>query len=80
MIRKEFKNYIESIGFGEITGSYYIYKDLHDHQAVNEYQIYLFGDFYSFHNGTKWINYIDLKDLTVLKKVERSIKLKKILE
>ena len=76
MIRKEFKNYIESIGFGEITGSYYIY----NHQAVNVYQIYLFGDFYSFHNGTKWINYIDLKDLTVLKKIERSIKLKQILK
>ena len=72
MNKEEFKNYIESIGFKSDTSAfYYVYK---------ECEIYLHGDFYSFSNGSEWIRNIYLNDLTPLKKITRSIKLKQILK
>ena len=69
MNRKEFIKYIESIGF-KTFGFYYYYK---------QYRIDLYKYKYEFYNGSEWIYYIKLDDLTPLKKIERSYKLKKIL-
>ena len=67
----EFINNIESIGFKYNEHDYYGYK---------EYIIYLYKDVYSFYNGSEWIRNIYLNDLTPLKKITRSIKLKQILK
>ena len=71
--KEEFKQFIESIGFEEIIGSYYRYK---------EFKIDLYKDQYCFHNGSEWCFYA-LNDLTLLekyfKKELRSIKLKELL-
>ena len=71
---EEFKQFIESIGFGEITGNYYKY---------NDHRIDLSGDFYDYHNGYDWFLNIYYKDLRYIKKEFkkelRSIKLKKLL-
>ena len=70
MNKEEFKNYIESIGFKyDIIGDYYCYK---------EFIIYLYNYYYHCYNGSEWVSY-DLNDLTPLKIVSRSYKLKKIL-
>ena len=71
MSREEFINYIESIGFKYNGHGYYVYK---------ECEIYLWNDHYDFYNRSELIHYIDLNDLTPLKKITRSIKLKQILK
>ena len=69
MSLEEFKMFIESIGF-ESKGLYYHYK---------EYVIYLYNNYYHFFNGSEWTWDISFNDLTPLKQIERSYKLKKIL-
>ena len=66
MNKEEFKKLIESIGF-EPNGYY------------KEYRIDLYNDHYSFYNGYGWNGRYELNDLTPLKIVSRSYKLKKIL-
>ena len=41
--------------------------------------MYLYTDHYNFYSGYKWFKHIDYNDLTPLKQIERSYKLKKIL-
>ena len=69
MSREEFKHFIISIGFKSIGNYYYVYK---------EYEIYLYDNYYHFYNGSEWFR-IDLNDLSPLKKITRSYKLKNIL-
>ena len=73
MSREEFIIFIKSIGF---TTSHRI-------QEYKEYRIDLYKYEYGFYNGSEWIYYIKLDDLTPLEKYFkrelRSIKLKKIL-
>jgi hypothetical protein len=70
MIREEFINYIESIGFKLNDRFSYEYK---------EFKLYLHSYSYDFYNGSEWINLIPLNDLTDVLKLSRSIKLKSIL-
>ena len=72
MSKEEFVKFIESIGFNHNghNGHYYLYK---------EYSIYLFLKHYGFHNGSEWVYNIKLNDLTPLKQIIRSIKLKQLL-
>ena len=70
MKREEFKNYIESIGFKSVGNYYYDYK---------EFKIDLYSSYYEFWNGSEWIGRYKCDDLTPLKQIERSYKLKKIL-
>ncbi len=68
----EFRNYIESIGFKEITIFRYEYGD---------FSIQLYNDEgrYYYHDGSLWIKcYFD--DLTPILKYARSHKLKNILK
>ena len=67
---EEFKKFIESIGF-KYTGHFYRYKS---------YIIGLYPEHYNFENGSEWINRIHYNDLTLLRKLDRSYKLKKILK
>ena len=71
MSREEFIKFIESIGF-----KYNKHKDYYDYK---EYSIYLYRDHYDFYNGLNWWWNKDYNDLTPLKQIERSYKLKKIL-
>ena len=68
--KEEFKLYIESIGFKYNVHRYYVYKNN---------QIDLYSSYYDFWNGSEWIFIVKLNDLTPLKQIERSYKLKKIL-
>ena len=68
MTRKEFINYIESIGF-KYNGWYFVY---------NKYKIDLYNVEYSFYNGSEWFGYV-YNDLRPLNQIERSYKFKKIL-
>ena len=71
MNHEEFRNYIESMGFEyDGYGLYYRY---------NQYEIILYFNSFDFINGSEWIRNIDLNDLRPLKKITRSIKLKKLL-
>ena len=67
---EEFKKFIQSIGFEEMIGSYYRYK---------EFVIVLYNNEYSFYNASGWIGIYELNDLTPLKKITRDIKLKQLL-
>ena len=71
MTREEFEKFIEYIGFksNDILDYYHYYK---------QYRIDLYYDEYGFYNGSKWF-YYGYNDLTPLKQIERSYKLKKIL-
>ena len=71
MSRDEFKLYIESIGF--------LYNTYRGGFKYKRYLVYPYPTDYNFYNGSKWISY-NYYDLTPLKKIERSYKLKKILE
>ena len=81
MSREEFKMFIETIGF-EYAVSFNnierhdIYNDRYNYK---EYRIELYNNYYEFYNGSEWVYDIDLNDLTPLKQIERSYKLKKIL-
>ena len=66
---EEFKRFILSIGFEYMYDVRYEYK---------EFKIDLYEDYYHFYNGSEWYSY-ELNDLTPLKIVSRSYKLKKIL-
>ena len=69
--REEFIKFIETIGFKyDIIGDYYCYK---------EFIIYFYNNYYHFYNGYGWNGRYELNDLTPLKIVSRSYKLKKIL-
>ena len=70
MNHEEFINYIESIGF-KYDGYGYLCK---------EYIILLYYDTYGFCNGSEWFHDIDYDDLKLLKKFERSYKLKELLK
>lgn len=67
----KFEKYIESLGFYYDDDGFYAYKN---------YKIQIYEDCYYFLNRTKWFNEIDLNDLTPLKQIIRSYKLKKILK
>ena len=70
-----FKKYIKSIGF-ELKSDYnFIYE-------YKQYIIYLFpfDEIYDFFNGSEWINDTKLNDLTQFRKIERSSKIKKLLD
>ena len=80
MSNNDFRKYIESIGFKYYKEDSNAFRyDYKSHLDVNKYRIDMYNDHYEFFNGYKWIYYIKLDDLTPLKKVERSYKLKKIL-
>ena len=66
----EFIKFIESIGF-EYNGFYFHYK---------KYKIDLYYECYDFYDGSEWIYSIVLNDLRLLRKLDRSYKLKKILK
>ena len=68
--REEFENYIESLGFKEDQWGVYTYE-----KCV----IDLYSSYYDFFNGLENYFYININDLEPLKKIERSIKLKKLL-
>ena len=70
MSREEFENYIESLGFKDDRWCVYTYE---------KYIIDLHGEYYDFFNGLENYFYININDLEPLKKIERSIKLKKLL-
>ena len=70
MNKKEFKQFILSIGFKYNGHGYYVYK---------EYKIDLYKYNYSLHNGSEWVYDIDLNHLSPFKKFTRSIKLKELL-
>ena len=80
MTNNDFRKYIESIGFKyykEDSNSFrYDYKS---HLGDDKYRIDMYIEYYNFYNGSEWIFNNLLNDLTPLKKVERSFKLKKIL-
>ena len=67
---EEFIKFIESIGF-KYTGHFYRYK---------KYKIDLYYECYDFCDGSEWIYSIVLNDLRLLRKLDRSYKLKKILK
>ena len=68
---KDFIIYIESVGFKDSGSNCYEYKN---------YKINFYIQFYNFYNGSEWIRNIDYNDLTPLKKITRSIKLKELLK
>ncbi len=72
MSDEEFRTLIESIGFK--------YNGLYEYK---EFRISYNTKYYNFYNGSKWISYISINDLTPIKehfKQElRSIKLKSLL-
>ena len=70
----EFVKYIESIGF---KLSNYTHAIIYGYK---QYTIQIFPDKYYFNNGSEWIYSRDLNDLTPLKQIIRSYKLKKILK
>ena len=70
MNNEEFINYIKSIGFKHHYNDRYLYK---------KYYIDLYITIYDFYNGSEMFYNIVLNDLTPLKQIERSNKLKKIL-
>ena len=72
MNKEEFINYIESIGFK--------YNKYDQFYKYKEYEIFLYQVHYDFYNRSELIYNIDLNDLTPLKKITRSIKLKQILK
>ena len=78
MIREEFKELIESIGFKSYTNYLYCYKEF----TIDLYNS--FYDFYDFYNGSKWFYTVPYTDLTPinndLKQELRSIKLKELLK
>ena len=71
MNQEEFIKFILSIGFKHHYNDIYSYKS---------YRIDLDYECYDFYNGSEWDRNIYLNDLTPLKKIIRSYKLKNILE
>ena len=67
----EFRKIIESIGFK--------FNDNYNYYEYKKFRIYLYNNYYNFYNGSEWIRNIDYNDLTPLKQITRSYKLKKIL-
>ena len=70
----EFEKYIESLGFEFVNNA--------DWFVYEKYIIDVWFDHYKFYDGDKWCDcatHYTIDDLTPLKKIERNIKLKKIL-
>ena len=67
----ELHKYIISFGF--------IYDGNKDGYFYKNYTIHIYDKVYDFFNGSEMVLYIKLNDLNVLKRIERSIKLKNIL-
>ena len=65
----EFRRYLESIGFKYIL---YVYR-------YGNYEVKVNLNKYYFFNGSTWFEY-KYNDITRLKNIERSIKLKKLLK
>ena len=78
MTREEFIKFIESIGFKYIEFIGIKYNDVIVY-GYKEYIISLYSKDYDFYNGSEWFSSIKLDDLTPLKQIDRSYKLKNIL-
>ena len=78
MTKDEFKSYIESLGFKNTK--YNKYENLELNKYFRKYEVEIFKDYYNFINFKLKMGFMySFNDLTPLKKISRSIKLKKIL-
>ena len=80
MSREEFIKYIETIGFEYAVS----FNNIERHDFYNDgynykkYRIELYNNYYDFYNGSGWC-YYGFNNISPLKQIERSYKLKKIL-
>lgn len=81
MTRTEFINYITSIGFEYNKYSYnYYYENYIIMLDVIHYKNITYHENYSLYNGKEYFYDIPFADLTYFIKIQRSIKLKKLLK
>lgn len=72
----EFIEMIESFGFYRRPSANY---DIFDYCGYG-YRVMVYENSYDFHDGSKWNDNKDMNDLTPLKKITRSFKLKELLK
>ena len=78
MSKGEFKKYIESIGFKFDDISYYRPFDIYKHILDHKFSIRIFVSHYDLYDHD-WIGMYEFNNLSPIKRISRSIKLKKIL-